>query len=78
MEHNNINNQSSIISGLLNTKININMNSMSGINNDPTKPRIVLFGLICAHSFSLPKNFPTKYPELSVIEMIVIKERRYD
>ena len=32
------------------------MNSMSGINNDPTKPAIVLFGLICAHSFSLPKN----------------------
>ena len=45
--------------------------------SDPTLPEIVLFGLIFIHSFSLPKNFPTKYPDASVIEMITIKENRY-
>ena len=49
---------------------------MSGINKDPTNPTIVLFGLIFLHSFSLPKNFPMKYPEESVIDMIAIKEKK--
>ena len=76
MQHNSINNKSSIISGLFNINININEKSKSGINSDPIRPIIVFFGLICSHNFCLPKNLPTKYPEASVKETINIKESR--
>tara|TARA_A100000164_G_C21369379_1_gene523463 strand:- start:80 stop:283 length:204 start_codon:yes stop_codon:yes gene_type:complete len=55
------------------SKENINI----GINIDPNKPTMVLFGLIAWHSLVSPKSLPEKYPDVSVIVISDIRNKRY-
>tara|TARA_B100001564_G_C20562572_1_gene634447 strand:- start:273 stop:608 length:336 start_codon:yes stop_codon:yes gene_type:complete len=66
-----------MIIGKLNTKVNNRKNINIGTNIDPNNPSIVLLGLIVSHNLVLPKNLPTKYPDVSEIVISDIRNNRY-
>ena len=77
MQHNSINTKSSMIIGKLYTKENNKKKTINGASMDPNKPIKVLLGLIDSHNLAFPKCLPTKYPEASVIDINVIRNKRY-
>ena len=75
MQHNNIKITSLISTGIEKIKLNDIKNITSGIINEPIKPSIVFFGLINGHKLFLPIVLPIKYPDISVSETMLIKNK---
>ena len=75
MQHNNIKIISLISIGMEKIKLNNIKNITNGIINDPIKPSTVFLGLIDGHKLFLPIVLPTKYPDISVSETILIKNK---
>jgi hypothetical protein len=61
--------------GIEKIKLNNTKAIINGIINDPTKPSTVFLGLIDEHKLFLPIVLPTKYPDISVSETILIKNK---
>ena len=57
------------------TRLNNIKNITNGIINDPIKPSIVFLGLIDVHNLFLPIVLPTKYPDISVSETTLIRNK---
>ena len=75
MQHNNIKIISLTRIGVEKLRLNNIKNITNGIISDPIKPSTVFLGLIDGHKLFLPIVFPTRYPDISVSETILIKNK---